>query len=237
MIRFEAVRKRFGAREVLRGVDLDVRQGRVLALVGPNAAGKTTLIKALLGLTRLDQGRILMEGAPIDPRGAYRARIGYMPQIANFPENLTGADLLEMLTAIRQHPGPLDDELIERFARAPHLGQRFRVLSGGTRQRLNAVMAFRFRPDVLVLDEPTAGLDPVGSGMLKDKILHARGDGVTVLITSHILSELEELADDVAFLHEGAVRYVGALSELKRRTRQPTLERAIAHLMLAEAAA
>ena len=237
MIRFEAVRKRFGAREVLRGVDVDARQGRVLALVGPNAAGKTTLIKALLGLTRMDGGRISIGGAPIDPRGAYRARIGYMPQIANFPENLTGADLLEMLTAIRRHPGPLDDELIERFALAPHLGQRFRVLSGGTRQRLNAAMAFRFRPDVLVLDEPTAGLDPVGSGILKDKILRARGDGVTVLITSHILSELEELADDVAFLHEGAVRYVGALSELKRRTRQPTLERAIAHLMLAEVAA
>ncbi|HSJ64181.1 MAG TPA: ABC transporter ATP-binding protein [Gemmatimonadaceae bacterium] len=237
MIRFEGIRKAFGVREILRGVDLEVRRGRVLALVGPNAAGKTTLIKSLLGLTRIDQGVISLDGAPVDARGAYRARIGYMPQIADFPENLTGAHLLDMLTAIRRSTGPLDDELLEAFDLAPHLGQRFRVLSGGTRQRLNAVMAFRFRPDVLILDEPTAGLDPVGSGILKDKIRRARNEGATVMITSHILSELEELADDVAFLLDGTVRYAGGLPELKRRTHQSTLERAIAHLMLAEVAA
>jgi Cu-processing system ATP-binding protein len=237
MIRFEGIRKAFGAREILRGVDLEVRRGRVLALVGPNAAGKTTLIKSLLGLTRIDHGVISLDGAPVDSRGAYRARIGYMPQIAAFPENLTGRDLLEMLAAVRGAPATLDDELLDAFDLAPHLPQRVRVLSGGTRQRLNAVLAFRFRPSVLVLDEPTAGLDPVASGILKDKIRRARANGVTVLITSHILSELEELADDVAFLLDGGVRYAGGLAELKRRTHQTTLERAIAHLMLAEVAA
>lgn len=237
MIRFEGVRKAFRARQVLDGVDLEAHRGRVVALIGPNAAGKTTLIKSLLGLTLMDEGRILVDGQPVDSRGAYRARIGYMPQIADFPENLTGRDLLDMLTAVRRPAAPPDDELVEALALAPHLDQRIRVLSGGTRQRLNAVMAFRFRPDVLVLDEPTAGLDPVASGILKDRIRRAREDGATVLITSHILSELEELADDIAFLLDGRIRYAGTLAELKRKTRQQTLERAIAHLMLSGLAA
>ena len=237
MIRFEGIRKSFGALQVLRGVDLDVRRGRVLALVGPNAAGKTTLIKMLLGLTHLDTGRILFDGTPLDPRGAYRARIGYMPQIANFPENLTGAHLLEMLQAIRGNPGDVDDDLLQAFALEPHLRKPLRVLSGGTRQRLNAVIALRFHPDLLVLDEPTAGLDPVASGILKDRIRRERANGMTVLVTSHIMSELEELADDVAFLLDGCVRFSGELADLKRGTRQATLERAIAQLMLTEHAA
>lgn len=237
MIRFENLRKRFGALEVLREVTLPVVRGRTLALVGPNASGKTTLIKMLLGLTRPDGGRILFDGTPIDPRGAYRARIGYMPQIANFPENLTGAHLLEMLTAIRGSPARIDDDLLDAFRLEEHLTKPLRTLSGGTRQRLNAVIAFRFVPDLLVLDEPTAGLDPVASGILKDKVRGERADGKTVLVTSHIMSELEEIADDVAFLLEGTVRFVGPVADLKERTHQATLERAIARLMIMEAAA
>lgn len=232
MIRFEGIRKSFGDVAVLRDIQLDVRRARVMALVGPNAAGKTTLIKALLGLVRPDAGRILMDGIPIDGAGAYRARIGYMPQIANFPENLTGAHLLEMLSGVRGTPVKIDDDLLHAFALEPHLRKPLRVLSGGTRQRLNAVIAFRFCPDLLVLDEPTAGLDPVASSILKDKIRRERDAGRTVIVTSHIMSELEEIADDVAFLLDGSVRYVGALVDLKHRTRQATLERAIARLML-----
>lgn len=233
MIEFEGLRKSYGAMPVLRDVHLEVRRGRILALVGPNAAGKTTLIKVLLGLTQPDAGRILLEGTPLDPAGAYRARIGYMPQIANFPENLTGAYLLDMLAAIRGRPEHLDDELLDAFALEPHLQKPLRALSGGTRQRLNAVLALRFRPDLLVLDEPTAGLDPVASGILKDKVRRERDAGRTVLVTSHIMSELEEIADDVAFLLDGSVRFVGALDDLKHRTRQATLERAVAQLMIA----
>lgn len=237
MIRFENIRKRFGTLEVLRNVTLPVARGRTLGLVGPNASGKTTLIKMLLGLTRPDDGRILLDDAPLDPNGAYRARIGYMPQIANFPENLTGAHLLEMLMSIRGSPARIDDDLLGAFRLDEHLEKPLRTLSGGTRQRLNAVIAFRFDPDLYVLDEPTAGLDPVASGILKDKVRSERSDGKTVLVTSHIMSELEEIADDVAFLLEGTVRFIGPVAELKERTRQTTLERAIARLMLMEAAA
>lgn len=239
MIDFHDVRKSFGALAVLRGVRLEVRRGRILALVGPNAAGKTTLIKILLGLSQPDHGHILIDRIPLNRTGVYRARIGYMPQIASFPDNLTGTDLLDMLAAIRGSPKRVDDELLDAFALQPHLGKPLRALSGGTRQRLNAVIAFRFCPDILVLDEPTAGLDPVASSILKDRILRERDAGHTIIVTSHVMSELEEIADDVAFMLDGRVRFSGALGDLKQRTRQATLERAVAQLMMAgmEAAA
>ena len=126
---------------------------------------------------------------------------------------------------------PADEELVGRFALAEHMAKPLRTLSGGTRQKVNAVLAFLFRPELLILDEPTAGLDPVASGVLKDKILAERAAGRTFVITSHVLSELEELADDVAFLVDGRVHFAGPVEELLRATRQTRLERAVAHMM------
>ena len=236
LVELRGIGKRFGKRsaavDVLRAVDLTVHRGRVLAIVGPNGAGKTTLIKALLGLTRPDAGEIVFDGTPVTGSDAYRARIGYMPQIARFPENLTGAELIAMLEDLRGPATRADRELVDRFALGDALRKPLRVLSGGTRQKINAVMAFLFVPDLLILDEPTAGLDPLSSSILKDKVLAERGSGRTVIVTSHIMSELEELADDVAFLLEGRVAFAGSLDELKRVTGQGTLERAAAAMML-----
>ena len=238
MIEIDGLLKRYGKLPVLRGVDLRVERGRVTAVVGPNGAGKTTLIKAVLGLAHPDGGRIAVDGVVLDGGVDYRARIGYMPQIARFPENLTGADLLALLKDLRGGANvcPVDEELIDRFRLAPQLDKPLRTLSGGTRQKVNAVMAFLFRPDLLILDEPTAGLDPVASSILKDKIHAERRAGRTFVLTSHIMSELEELADDVAFLLDGRVRFAGPLDDLKRSTRQTNLERAIAQLRNQEAA-
>lgn len=223
--------KRFGALNVLRSVDMAAKNGRVIAIVGPNGAGKTTLIKSMLGLTRPDAGSIEIDGVDVIGQNAYRARIGYMPQIARFPENLTGAELMGMLKDLRGSRAQLDMELIDSFELGAALEQPLRVLSGGTRQKVNAAMSFLFCPELLIFDEPTAGLDPLASSILKDKILAERGDGKTVVVTSHIMNELEELADDVAFLLEGRVAFVGTLDELKRLTSQPTLERAVATMM------
>ena len=231
MVRVTALSKTFGVLNVLRSVDLAVRPGRVMAIVGPNGAGKTTLIKSVLGLMHPDAGSISIAGVRVNGDDAYRARIGYMPQIARYPENLTGAELIAMLKDLRGPGARLDEELIHVFALESALAQPLRVLSGGTRQKVNAVMAFLFSPDLLILDEPTAGLDPLSSSILKDKILAARGDGRTFLVTSHIMNELEELADDVAFMLEGQATFVGTLDELKRITNQRTLERAIATMM------
>jgi Cu-processing system ATP-binding protein len=236
MIDVEGVSKSFGRLCVLDALDLSIRPGRVTAVVGPNAAGKTTLIKIMVGLTRADRGRILLDGTPATEDGAYRARIGYMPQIARFPENLSARHLLELLTGLRGAGGVLDDRLVHQFGLGPQLDKPLRTLSGGTRQKVNAAMAFLFAPDVLILDEPTAGLDPISSSILKDKIALERAEGRTVVIASHIMSELEELADDVAVLLDGKVRFAGPLEELKDRTYQASLERAIAQLMIREAA-
>ena len=232
MLEIRGLTKRFGALEVLRGVDLAIRPGRVTAVVGPNGAGKTTLIKSVLGLTRADAGVVLLDGEPA-VGDAYRAHIGYMPQIARFPQNLSAADLISMLVDVRGRPGSgaLDDELVARLELEAHLHKPLRALSGGSRQKVNAVLAFLFRPELLVLDEPTAGLDPVASGILKDKIDAERRAGRTFVLTSHISSELEELADDVAYLDEGRVAFAGPVEELLHRTRQPRLERAVAELM------
>jgi Cu-processing system ATP-binding protein len=230
MIELLGIRKRFGALQVLDGVDLTIRAGRVTAVVGPNSAGKTTLIKSILGLTRVDAGTIRIAGTPVDAAGAYRARIGYMPQIARFPENLTAADLLAMMADLRL-ACQRDEELVDSLALRDHLAKPLRVLSGGTRQKVNAALAFLFAPETLILDEPTAGLDPVASGIVKDKLLAEKSRGRTVILTSHVMSELEELADDIAFLVEGRIRFSGAVNLLKRVTRQLSLERAVAHVM------
>ncbi len=231
MIQITDLSKRFGALDVLSSVDLVVRSGRVIAIVGPNGAGKTTLIKSVLGLTRPDAGHILLDGVNVIGGDAYRSRIGYMPQIARFPENLTGAELIAMLKDLRGPGAQLDTELIDCFALEEALQKPLRVLSGGTRQKVNAAMAFLFSPELLILDEPTAGLDPLSSSILKDKILAERGAGKTVMVTSHIMNELEELAEDVAFMLEGRAAFVGTLDELKRITSQITLERAVATMM------
>ncbi|HEX6630561.1 MAG TPA: ABC transporter ATP-binding protein [Gemmatimonadaceae bacterium] len=239
MLEIRNLTKRFGALPVLCGVDLVVRPGRVTALLGPNGAGKSTLIKSVLGLTRPDGGTILLDGQPATGE-AYRARIGYMPQIARFPENLSGADLMAMLAdlrGVRLGGVDTDESLVERFALAPQLGKPLRTLSGGTRQKVNAVLAFLFRPELLVLDEPTAGLDPVSSGVLKDRILAERGSGRTIVLTSHVPSEVEELADDVVFLLDGRIAFAGPVDELLRRTAQTRLERAIARVMQRRTAA
>ena len=230
MIEVRGVRKRFGALQVLDGVDLTMRPGRVTAVVGPNGAGKTTLIKCVLGLANPDAGSIVVDGTPASADGRYRSAIGYMPQIARFPENLSAADLFDMMRDLRG-AAARDEELIESLALRDHLDKPLRVLSGGTRQKVNAALAFLFAPSVLILDEPTSGLDPVSSGIVKDKILAERGRGRTCVLTSHVMSELEALADDIAFLVDGRIAFSGAVNLLKRMTRQLSLERAIAQVM------
>ena len=236
MIEIEGLIKRYGGQDVLRGLDLRVARGRVTAIVGPNGAGKTTLIRTILGLVRPDAGRVVVDGALVGNDCGYRASIGYMPQSARFPQNLSGAELLQMLRDLRKSVGMagggvLDEELIGSFQLAGHLDKPVRTLSGGTLQKLNAVMAFLFAPRLVILDEPTAGLDPMASGIFKDKIVAERNRGCTVVVSSHFMNELEELADDVVFLLDGAVHYSGPVRELLRTTRQASLGRAIAKLM------
>jgi Cu-processing system ATP-binding protein len=230
VIRLEGIHKRYGPIEVLKGVDLDVGAGRITAVIGPNGSGKTTLIKMILGLTRPDAGRILWNGVTLNGDARYRAGIGYMPQIVRFPENLSGRELLAMISDVRRESGA-DADLVRRFNLDEELDKPFRTLSGGTRQKINACLAFRFSPRLLILDEPTSGLDPIAARTLKERIRTERDAGKSVILSSHVLSELEVLADDVAFLLDGRIRYRGTLEDLKQGTAETGLEGAIAKLM------
>ncbi len=232
-VQVEGLRKRFGRVEALQGADFAVKAGRITALVGPNAAGKSTLIKAILGLVRIraGDGRILLDGVPIDGDVQSRERIGYMPQAARFPDQLSAREVLALVRGLRPADTPVDLELVERFQLEPMLDKPIRVLSGGTRQKLNAAVAFLFRPALVILDEPTAGLDPISSGIFKEKVLGAPAAGTTVLLTSHILPEIEELAQDIVFLIEGRVVFQGPIAGLLEQTGAGRLERAVALLM------
>ncbi|HKY98501.1 MAG TPA: ABC transporter ATP-binding protein [Gemmatimonadaceae bacterium] len=231
MIQIRGLRKRYGSLEVLQGIDAQIPVGKVTAIVGPNAAGKTTLIKSILGLTRRDSGSIEIDSVKINGDETYRRKIGYMPQIARFPSNLTGGELLAMLRELRPDVPVIDDELLRNFGLGLELTKKLNDLSGGTKQKINAVAAFLFKPALLILDEPTAGLDPRSSRILKDKIVEEKTAGRTFIITSHVMAELEELADNVIFISEGKVRFSGSIEQIKRLTRQVNLERAVAELM------
>lgn len=230
MIKIRGVSKQFGRRTVLQGLDADLRSGRVTGLVGPNGAGKTTLLKLLLGLSTPDGGTIAIGTHLLDGTPGYRSAIGYMPQIARFPAHLSGRDLLRTLVALRGGTVAPDVTLADAFELDDAFDRPLGLLSGGTRQKINAVLAFAFQPALLVLDEPTAGLDPAAARVLKDRVLADRAAGRTILITSHVLPELEELADDILFLVDGVARWQGGVHELKTIAGQPTLERAIAVL-------
>lgn len=236
MIVLDGIRKRYGALDALQDVSLALPTGAVTALVGPNGSGKTTLIKIILGLTRADHGVVHVDGQPADMAGAYRRAIGYMPQAAHFPVNLRVGDVLDLVTQLR--PGEAtDDDLARAFDMNALKDKYVGTLSGGMKQKVNAVIAFMFRPAVLILDEPTAGLDPLSSNVLKEKIRQVRGEGRSVLVTSHIMTELESLADDVAFLCDGRLRFSGTIADLLGRTGEDSLEDAVAALMRADAAA
>lgn len=237
MIEITGLQKRFGTLEVLNGIDASMKSGRVTGIVGPNAAGKTTLIKSILGLTRSDSGSILVGGTKVNGDVSYRADIGYMPQIACFPSNLAGSELLAMLKDLRRDAPSVDESLIDEFGLRGELGKKLNNLSGGTKQKINAVAAFLFAPKLLILDEPTAGLDPRSSSILKDRIAKDKSQGRTFIITSHIMTELEEIADDVIFIADGRVKFSGSIREIITLTRQVNLERAIAELMAKGAAA
>lgn len=230
MITLDGLRKSYGTRRALAGVSLSLVPGRICALVGPNGSGKTTLIKCILGLARTDAGRLLIDGVPTDEAGRYRGRIGYAPQAPHFPANLAVGEVFAMLRELR--PGrEVDETLLESFGLRAEWETPVGTLSGGWRQKVSLAAAWLFDPEILILDEPTAGLDPIAAGTFKQHLRRARGEGRTVLITSHILSELEELADDVAFLNEGELKFAGSVHALLTETGTRRLEPAIAALL------
>lgn len=230
-IRLEGITKRYGRRNVLADVDVGFRPGRITAILGPNGAGKTTMLKMLLGLVRPDAGTIRVGDRVAGADPGYRNDIGYMPQTPRFPDNLSGRELLAMLDDVRGFEGEPDEDLLEAFDLEPELDKPSRTLSGGNRQKLNAALALRYGAPVLVLDEPTAGLDPLAARVLNERVRRERDAGRTILLTSHDVGRLRDLADDVVFLLDGEVWFEGPVDELVALTGESDLEAAIARLL------
>lgn len=231
MIEIRNVTKRFGKLEALRDVSLVCDKGQCIALIGPNGCGKTTLIKSILGMVIPTQGSIWFNGENIAKDFQYRHEIGYMPQIGRYPENMTIGQVIDMVQTIRNSSEQVDKELIDRFELEDLFEKKMSTLSGGTTQKVSASLAFLFDPEVLILDEPTAGLDPISSEILKDKIIAEKKKGKLVLITSHLLSELDDLVTDVIMMQEGEIRFYMPTAQLKEETMTTSLSKAITQIL------
>jgi Cu-processing system ATP-binding protein len=231
MIDIQHIGKRFKKLQALDGINLRFHKGQVVALIGPNGSGKTTLIKTILGLVRPDAGRILFQDRPIANDVEYRSRIGYMPQVGRYPDNMKIGQLFRMIRDLRGKDVEVDEELYFQYGLDAIQDKDMRALSGGTRQKVSAALAFLFNPPVLILDEPTAGLDPIASELLQKKIIREKQKGKLILITSHVLTDLEEITTDVLYLQDGKVVFNGGLQTLQQQTGEQRLQKAIARLM------
>lgn len=231
MIIIKDLTKKFSKLTVLNGINLDLVKGKSYALVGPNGSGKTTLIKSILGMVIPTSGLITFDQQDISNHWKYREHIGYMPQIGRYPENMTIGQIFDMMKNIRKDVTDFDEELIEKFKLYKIFGKRMHTLSGGTRQKVSAALAFLFSPPVLILDEPTAGLDPVSVEMLKEKIQLEKQNGKLIIISSHILSDLDELATEMIYIFEGKVHFNNSIESLKEETNEKRLGKAIATMI------
>lgn len=226
------VHKKFGRLQVLDNVSISCNKGQTIALIGPNGSGKTTLIKCLLGMVIPDSGFITINNKNIAQDWIYRQHIGYMPQMSRFPENMTIKQVIGMIMDIRMGSfSSLDEELPEAFGLTGLYSKRMGTLSGGTRQKVSACLAFLFNPDILILDEPTAGLDPVSSEILKEKIKSEKAKGKLTLITSHVLSDLDDLVTEVVYMQDGKLKFHTGIAALQEETGEEKLNRVIARIM------
>ena len=230
MIEFKNIQKRFGKLTVLDDLDLDINKGGIFAILGPNGSGKTTLIKCLLGMVIPNKGDISFEGKSVLGKWNYRNNLNYLPQIANFPHNLTVDELIKMVKNLRPKESN-EKELIQMFGLKDFMNKKLRNLSGGTKQKVNIVLTFMFDSDVFILDEPTTGLDPISLIHLKELIQKEKENGKTILITTHIMSFVNEVANEIVFLLDGNIYFKGSIEALKKQTNNNNLEHAIANLI------
>jgi ABC-2 type transport system ATP-binding protein len=219
VIRIEGLMKSFGAFKALNGLNLEVTPGEVHGFLGPNGAGKSTTIRVLLGLLRADAGRVeLLGGDPWRDTVRLHRRLAYVPGDVSLWPEMTGGEAIDLLANLR---GGLDEQrranLIERFELDPT--KQGRTYSKGNRQKVAIVAALASDVELLLLDEPTSGLDPLMEAVFQEEILHEKARGRSVLLSSHILSEAEALADRISIIRDGAVVETGTLEQMRRRTR------------------
>jgi ABC-2 type transport system ATP-binding protein len=219
VVTIRGLEKSFGRTRALDGLDLSVASGEVHGFLGPNGAGKTTTIRVLLGLLRADGGRVeLLGGDPWHQAVALHRRLAYVPGEVNLWPRVTGGEVIDLLGRLRGDLDPVRrDELIERFELDPR--KRSRTYSKGNRQKVALIAALASDAELLILDEPTSGLDPLMESVFQDCVQQVRAQGRTVLLSSHILAEVEALCDRVTIIRSGRTVQTGTLDELRRLSR------------------
>lgn len=215
MIHVEALHKNFKEKIVLNDINLKVKPNVVTTIVGPNGSGKTTIIKCILGMLIPKRGKIYLDNIDISNSYEYRNSITYLPQVESFPANLSVHELLDMLRDLRDKDINYMP-LINYFNLSEFIEQRTSNLSKGTRQKINLVITFMVDCPIIILDEPTAGLDPISVIKLKELIDVEKKKGKTILITSHIMSFIDEVSSEIIVLSEGQIFYNGSLKNLKK---------------------
>ncbi len=218
------VRKRYrGGVDALRGVNVQVGQGEIFGLLGPNGAGKTTLVKIMMTVIRPSHALGTILGRPIG-NSRKLARIGYLPESHRFPPYLTGSQLLDYYAALARVPRKIrksrSDELLERMGMSKWASTLINKYSKGMMQRLGLAQALMNDPDLIVLDEPTDGVDPMGRRDIRELLLDLKKQGKTILINSHLLGELEMVCDRVSILVDGLVARQGTLKELTEQSKE-----------------
>ena len=232
MIEIKNLTKKFNKFTALNEVNIRFNDGHSVALIGPNGCGKTTLIKCILGLNVVEDGDILVNNESVKEHYLYRKNIGYMPQIGRYPENMTIAQTIQMIKDTRKvSENELDTELLEAFELESIFDKKMRTLSGGTTQKVSAVLAFLFNPGIIILDEPTAGLDPLASEILKSKIIKEKNKGKLIIITSHLLSELDDIVSEIVFMNEGKVIVHQSVEELMTERKTEKISESIISIL------
>ncbi len=213
-VELSGLTKRYGADDAVRDVSLQLGRGECIALIGHNGAGKTTLMKLMLGLIRPTSGTVRVLGQdPADARA--RGQIGFLPENVAFNPALTGRELLTFYARLKGEPVPASLELLERVGLGEAAGRRVGTYSKGMRQRLGLAQALLGSPRILLLDEPTTGLDPALRQSFYEIVLELRNAGATVLLSSHALTELEERTDRVVIMHKGVMVADGSIEALR----------------------
>jgi ABC-2 type transport system ATP-binding protein len=223
VISLKQLTKQFGSVTALKDLDLETRPGEVLALLGPNGAGKSTTIKSIVGLVHPDSGTITIDGIDVarEPKRA-RALIGYLPQRVHFYENLSPREVLAFFAKLRKTTPAQIDPLLRKVGLIDVAERRTAGFSGGMLQRLGLAVALLGDPKLLVLDEPTAGLDPEGSRLFKEIIRERQAAGSTVLLSSHLLGEVESISDRIAVCDQGRIVALDTLEALRHSLDMPT---------------
>jgi ABC-2 type transport system ATP-binding protein len=223
VITLKKLTKTFGSVKAIRELDLTTHGGEVLALLGPNGAGKSTTIKSIVGLVHPDSGTITIDGIDVarEPKRA-RALIGYLPQRVHFYENLSPREVLAFFAKLRKTTPAQIDPLLKKVGLIDVADRRTAGFSGGMLQRLGLAVALLGDPKLLVLDEPTAGLDPEGSKLFKAIIRERQAAGSTILLSSHLLGEVESISDRIAVCNQGRIVALDTLDALRHSLAMPT---------------